>query len=543
MGLIERFTRDTASKYVWALMALVAAVGLVFAFTRGGAAMDDERASSQERAVSYVRDELDPRLQGSDLNAPITGQAASSLEDAVDRTILADDRLTRVRIWAADGRLLFSTDQGDTPGSDAGLNDELLAATAADGVLTRSNISDTGGQNDPERSLLRTYVPLRASAIAEIDQTDEGTLAAVRTEWMYYEILAGVMLLVFLVLTGLSLRDPIEPINVGVPFASSSVPRGYSLIDDDRLNAVQEVYRLASERVARLKGKLEESETARRRLEGDIQRALSKAAGAARPTVPTVMGPPAPVVKTEPPVVQVPESEIVKAPLGETWTAAPAGPLARASRDQKPLPPAVRRAKQAVEKPKRTVKRPKPERERQQEREREWEQKRAQKLEDKQKREQERQHKLEQERQHKLEQERQHKLEQERQQKLEREQKRKPEPAQPAAAQPPVRVPEAAPATEQERRVAAMATPAPTTPRRTAAGTEAADAKAHEAALETFIRLTESDRQPHGTDSVDQGAVRAALARTAARKKPGGERLQPPEGPPEESPGGPPRSE
>ena len=55
-----------------------------------------------------------------------------------------------------------------------------------------------------------------------------------------------------------------------------------------------------------------------------------------------------------------------------------------------------------------------------------------------------------------------------------------------------------------------------------------------------FIRLTESDRQPHDTSSVDQGAVRAALARTAARKKPGGERLQPHEGPPGESPGGPP---
>jgi hypothetical protein len=87
------------------------------------------------------------------------------------------------------------------------------------------------------------------------------------------------------------------------------------------------------------------------------------------------------------------------------------------------------------------------------------------------------------------------------------------------------------------------ATPAPTTRRPSGVGTEAADAKAHEAALETFIRLTESDRQPHETGSVDQGAVRAALARTAARKKPGGERLQPHDGPPEESPGGPPKSE
>ncbi len=86
-----------------------------------------------------------------------------------------------------------------------------------------------------------------------------------------------------------------------------------------------------------------------------------------------------------------------------------------------------------------------------------------------------------------------------------------------------------------ERRVAAMAaTPAspPTAP--TAADPESADAEAHEAALEMFIRLTESDRQPHDTTEVDQGAVRAALARTAARKKPGGERLQPHEGAPGE---------
>jgi hypothetical protein len=64
------------------------------------------------------------------------------------------------------------------------------------------------------------------------------------------------------------------------------------------------------------------------------------------------------------------------------------------------------------------------------------------------------------------------------------------------------------------------------------------DAKAHAAALETFIRLTESDRQHQDTSTVDQGEIRAALARTAARKKPGGDRLQPHDGPNEESLGG-----
>lgn len=491
--MIARFTRDSASKYVWSLMALAAIGGLAFAILNGNDALERERANAQGRAVQYVEEELAPRLAGSGLDGPITGQSAASLEAAVERTILADDRLTRVRIWSADGPLLFSTDRADTPGSDAGLNDRLLQRVVREGVLTGSGISDTGGNEDPERSLLRTYVPLGAGAIAEIDQTDEGTLAAVRTEWMYYQILAGAMLLLFLVLTGLSLRDPIEPINTGVPFASSSVPAGFSLIDNDRLHAVHEVYRLASERVGRLQQKLEESEEARRRLEARIQQSLSKATGSA-----SVVSPPAPVAEAppKPVVVQVPESDVVKTRSNDPWNAAPAGPLARASRDQKPLPATSSAPRMPADKQKR-VRRPKPVR-----------QEKPAKQETPARREAP---------------------------------KRRPAKAEPTVASDPIVVPEPTPAVE--RRVAAMAaTPASPPTAQTAADPEAADAEAHEAALEMFIRLTESDREAHDTTEVDQGAVRAALARTAARKKPGGERLQPHEGPPGESPGGSPRS-
>ena len=486
MSVIARFTRDGASKYVWAVMALAAIGCLAFAIMNGNDALERERVNAQVRAVQYVKEELVPRLEGSDLDGPITGQAAVSLEAAVERTILADERLTRVRIWSADGPLLFSTDQADTPGSNAGLNDQLLRRVEREGVLTRSGISDTGGEEDPERSLVRTYVPLEANTIAEIDQTDEGTLAAVRTEWSYYRILAGAMLLLFLVLTGLSLRDPIEPINTGVPFASSSVPAGFSLIDNDRLHAVHEVYRLASERVGRLQQKLEESEEARRRLEGGMQQALSKAArstGAVSPQPPAE-------TPSEPAIVQVPESDVVKKRSDDDWTASFAGPLARASRDQKP-PPATSRAPRPPADKQKRVRKPKPEKPAKQEAP-----------------------------------------------------KREPVKTQPAAASDRIVVPE--PSSVPERSVPAMAkAPAspPTAPGApTAADRGLAEAEAHEAALEMFIRLTESDRQPHDATEVDQGAVRAALARTAARKKPGGERLQPHEGPPGESPGGPPGS-
>ena len=481
MGPVDRFTRDGASKFVWAGLALVALIGLAFAITTGGRAVDDERAASQGRAVRYVDQVLAPRLQSQDLVAPITG-----LEGPVRRSILSDPRVSRVRIWSTNGKLLFSTDESDRPGSNAGLNDPVLRETERAGPTTRSDFSDTGGANDPERSLLRTYAPVAPMAVAEIDQTDAGTLGPIRTEWLGYQILAGGLLLLFLVMIGLSLRDPIERINTGVPFAGSSIPAGFSLIDDERLHAVQEVYRLASERVARLQEKLEQSEEARRKLEGEIQQVLSKTgasalgpAATAEPPAdePPAMAPPAP----EPTVVQVPESDVVvTSPSGGAWETAPAGPLARAARDQKTVPVTSRKKRPAV-KPKRSPKKT----------------------------------------------------------------TEKPAAVNPAAPPPEAEKPRRTP--EPERRgkpVASEPAPAPMaaqapTPKPSSPTRQVGDAAAHAAALETFIRLTESDRQHHDTTTVDQGAVRAALARTAARKKPGGERLQLPD-PHEESPGGPP---
>jgi hypothetical protein len=353
------------------------------------------------------------------------------------------------------------------------------------------------------------------------------------------------MVALFLLLTVLSLRDPIERINTGVAFAPSSIPEGYSLIDDDRLHAVEEVYRLAHDRVARLQEKLDESEAMRRRLEGDIQRALTKAhtetpkrpaASTRAPETPPVTAappaqvspPPAPtptirpaaaatptatngeakrVIKPaerpaaaapppEPEIVTLPETDV----LGETRASAPGGPLARATREDTSHPELQ---------PKRRTTKPK----------------RAPRLRRKS------------------------------------EPESKPQAVAPVApvvipsAEPgattrtePVPIPQAEP--EKPKRASRLTrkrAPAPLAPAPAAAPaatvpiSEIDDAKAHEAALEMFIRLTESDRQHAEAAEVDQGAVRAALARTAARKKPGGHRLQPHAS--GESPGGPPRRE
>ncbi|MDP9118772.1 MAG: hypothetical protein M3M93_00645 [Actinomycetota bacterium] len=438
MSSIQRFTRDGVSRYVWAGMALAAIIGLVYALIMGAEVLDEQRAVSEARAVRYVDRVLAPRLDSIDLTQPITGESADSLEAYVGLLILTDDRVERVRIWLStdNGMLLFSTDRNDPIdiGSKASLNDSFVFAAARQGPISPSGISDTGGSEDPERSLFRTYVPLRDDAVAEIDQTDEGTIAPVRSEWLTYQILAGVLVLLFLTMSALSLRDPIQPINVGVA-PTASIPAGFSLIDNDRLHAVREVYRLSAERVKRLQEKLSESEEARRRLEGDIQRALVLAESSV--TRPAAPAPPAvPASDAEPAVLQVPESEVVDEVNDDRVAAATAGPTG-ASLKQKPLPPTPKETPAGKE-PRRASKR----------------------------------------------------------------QKARPE--SPAAA------------------------------RGHTADPEIRDAKAHAAALENFLRLAETERQPN--DDGDQGAVRA-LSPAAARKKLLAERLKPP--PQEESVGDP----
>jgi hypothetical protein len=516
VGPIERFTRDAVSKYVWSSLLLAAILGLVFAMLWGDRAVEAELRASETRAVTAVREQLAPRIQATDLTAPFTGAELASLREVADRSILNDPRMVRVRIWSAGGLSLFSTDRHDALGSNAAFNNEVLAEAASGETLTRSNVTDIGGEDALGRSLLRTYTPIGRGAVAEVDQTTAGTIAPIHTEWAWYQVLAGAVIVLFLVLTFFSLRDPVERINAGVHFAPSAIPAGYALIDNDRLHAVEEVYRLAHDRVARLERKLAESEAMRRRLEGDIQRALTQAAtgsGArAASTLPTAL--PAPAAAARHPAPQ---------PAGSTpGVARPAASAARSSSGELGAAARRRARRAAAEKPPPST----------------------------------------------------------------TDVVTVPESEVVGGAETPrvTRIPRAvrddagkrsipaaasvssdqAPTTRRRRREESRSTPPvaipsgegseppgrSSRPRRRGepgVGTVVApraqpdidEAKAHEAALETFIRLTESDRRHEDASQVDQGAIRAALARTAARKKPGGDRLQPHEDPHEGSPGGP----
>jgi hypothetical protein len=139
----------------------------------------------------------------------------------------------------------------------------------------------------------------------------------VASDWFRLQLLAGLLAASFLVLTILSFREPLARTGAGVRFSSDGVPPGYALVEEERLRAVNDVYDLAQERVARLKERLRMSEHARLATEGELQRVLSGFEPQKRSTgvgsLPT-MAPPV-VVRSEVKAPEAPEVFVETEPV------------------------------------------------------------------------------------------------------------------------------------------------------------------------------------------------------------------------------------
>ncbi len=279
MNLIDRFTRDRVSRVVWGLCLIVALGLLALAVIEGRRAVDAEHAASEARAAGYATGVVEPTIAELALDQPIEGEANEELTSAVTDGILIDQRVAYVRLWAPDGRLLFSTDAAYPPGSNEALNGtELTQAIEGGRPITTSERSDAEAPVGVRE--LITYVPVDSAAgipgVVEVVQDLDATVGAVGGDWFRLQLLAGLLVVSFLVLTILSFRDPTARIGAGVSFSADGVPPGYALIDEERLRAVNDVYELAQERVDRLKERLLMAEHARLATEGELQRVLSR---------------------------------------------------------------------------------------------------------------------------------------------------------------------------------------------------------------------------------------------------------------------------
>ena len=264
--------------------------------------------------------------------------------------LLEDPPADAVRAWTPEGLLVFSTEPQDQVGSAEAVNDELIAAAVKNGQATAVTTTDLLG--NPQEEIFVTYTAIPAggpfTAVVQIDYPQSHLLDEVRSDWMGYRIVLGLLALAVLLLAIFSLREPTARVGAGVPFVPESVPRGETLIETDELVTLKEAGAVARRRVEGMEERLKAAEEERWKLEGQLQQALSATHASEVADIDEVASPtvrPAPVPRSKPapapmsvPVVSTPEPEPAPEPKPKKEKREPETPLVKAQEEPRPAP-------------------------------------------------------------------------------------------------------------------------------------------------------------------------------------------------------------
>jgi hypothetical protein len=167
------------SKAVLVVLAALCAGGARYGTTLQQKAATSARATAEERAVSYVHGQLAAAVRGWS-----PGDETKKLANAVQSGILGDSNVSAVRVWTAQGALVFST----VP-QDAGTVDGTSFADLTSG--------DIAAVQDDSATVLRTFAPAGAF-VGEVQQDAVAIDTASHLPWKVAQFaLLGVALILF----------------------------------------------------------------------------------------------------------------------------------------------------------------------------------------------------------------------------------------------------------------------------------------------------------------------------------------------------------
>jgi chromosome segregation ATPase len=162
----------------FAVLVVVSAIAFFAVGSFASRALVQSEADAQATAKALAAAGVASVLEPEDLAEPVNGTTGDDLLDRLQRGVLADGTVFRIRIWSPEGDLLFSTDAADP--SDA-LGDLPSIGTA------------TKGQGRPisrvvDNESFETYVPLRlgednALGAVQVDQGYAPIAAKAATPW------------------------------------------------------------------------------------------------------------------------------------------------------------------------------------------------------------------------------------------------------------------------------------------------------------------------------------------------------------------------
>jgi hypothetical protein len=170
---------------LWGTLTVIflLAVGFTYGATRYQQRQFEEDATRDARKLA-VR-VLQPMLLPSDASGPVRGERYQQLLSIVEERVMAGP-INRVRVWRADGTILFADDPSVVGKREPQMRDEIHAVTG-------SGTSQGSVKGERYRSLTSVRVgdPPRF-LVVELDQPHDGIVQRAKKQWRPWMVRAGI---------------------------------------------------------------------------------------------------------------------------------------------------------------------------------------------------------------------------------------------------------------------------------------------------------------------------------------------------------------
>ena len=200
-------------------VGLLAALLLSVFLSRG--TIEDAEAAAETRAIDWANTVLFDAIAPDEIQDPVLGADYRELLIIVQAGIRSDDRTARVRVWNAEGELVFSDDQRDKIGEYVATDNPQIQS-ALDGetvsVATQATVAPKSGLAGSDEKLFQTFVPLRLenqvgiSGVVQIDQRYAAIEAEASDVWRTVRLALVLALTVVVGLFLFSLRGRPAPV-------------------------------------------------------------------------------------------------------------------------------------------------------------------------------------------------------------------------------------------------------------------------------------------------------------------------------------------
>lgn len=180
---------------VWGGFAVLCLLVGIVAREQERAALTERVGAAERQALEYGDSVLHRALDARAVSAPLTGTSYRELTAVIQDRMLSDPQVARVRLWAPDGTLLYSSAPNERDKIGRLRVNEDPAITAAAGGAVSSRLANApftaagSGERAVPTDLFESFVPLRVPdrtgvlGVAQIDRYYGAMRSAAAVPW------------------------------------------------------------------------------------------------------------------------------------------------------------------------------------------------------------------------------------------------------------------------------------------------------------------------------------------------------------------------